>query len=236
MIVHSVKQNTPEWLELRLGIPTASEFGKILTPKTMALSAQSKPYLFRLLGEWMTGQQAYSPETDYMQIGHDLEDRAVSAYCLQRECEVEAVGFITRDDGLVGCSPDRLVVGRKGGVEIKTHPAAIGEHVRTMVEGTIDATHKPQTQGQMWLAELDYVDVVSYCGLLPTVIIREGRDEKYIASLKDAMDSFIEVMLKAREDLVARYGPPIRSIVTPQPVGLEALGITEEHVAAIMAE
>jgi len=32
VIIHEVEQNTPEWLTLRLGIPTASMFDKIVTP------------------------------------------------------------------------------------------------------------------------------------------------------------------------------------------------------------
>jgi hypothetical protein len=32
MITHDVTQGSPEWLEARLGIPTASEFDKIITP------------------------------------------------------------------------------------------------------------------------------------------------------------------------------------------------------------
>src|SRR5262245_2947730 len=39
------KQYTPEWWEARRGIPTASNFDKILTPKTEKASAQQADYL-----------------------------------------------------------------------------------------------------------------------------------------------------------------------------------------------
>ena len=32
MIIHEVEQGSGDWLKLRLGIPTASEFDKIITP------------------------------------------------------------------------------------------------------------------------------------------------------------------------------------------------------------
>lgn len=32
------------------------------------------------------------------------------AYCFEQNCEVSRVGFVTTDDGLIGCSPDRLIL------------------------------------------------------------------------------------------------------------------------------
>jgi hypothetical protein len=32
MIILDLEQGTPEWLQARLGIPTASNFGNIITP------------------------------------------------------------------------------------------------------------------------------------------------------------------------------------------------------------
>jgi hypothetical protein len=55
MKIHNVDQGSPEWHALRCGVPTASEFSKILTPKTMKLSEQAPAYMYRLLGEWMLG-------------------------------------------------------------------------------------------------------------------------------------------------------------------------------------
>ena len=49
MIFHPVAQRTPEWHALRLGLPTSSEFAKILTPKTVKISA-SAPDLERDAG------------------------------------------------------------------------------------------------------------------------------------------------------------------------------------------
>jgi hypothetical protein len=45
VIVHNVSQLSDEWHRLRMGIPTASEFGRIITPKTMKLSAQAPEYM-----------------------------------------------------------------------------------------------------------------------------------------------------------------------------------------------
>src|SRR6478609_9609842 len=51
MKIHDVAQRSPEWHALRLGKPTASEFHKIITPKTGKLSAQARKFACRLIAE-----------------------------------------------------------------------------------------------------------------------------------------------------------------------------------------
>jgi hypothetical protein len=232
MIIHDCEQGDQRWHELRCGIPTASEFGKIITPKEMKLSSQARPYMYRLLGEWMTGHAQEMIETEYMQIGKELEHRAVDAYCFLKECEVQKVGFVTTDDGRFGCSPDRLT--KTGGVEIKTHPQAIGVHVQAMVERGCQDQFKAQVQGCIWICERDYWDLVSYSPELPAVVVRVQRDEKYIAALKPALESFWDVMQKLREDLTREYGPFERK--RPAPDDFEGMGITQEDIELMVRE
>ncbi len=234
MKIHDVVQGSADWLALRCGIPTASEFSKILTPKEMKLSSQSPAYMYRLLGEWMTGRAQETIETEYMQIGKELEERAVKAYCFQRECQVEQIGFVTTDCGRFGCSPDRFVVGADGGVEIKTHPQAIGVHVQAMIERAMSDQHKSQVQGCLWICEREYWDLVSYVEDLPTVIVRVNRDEKYIKLLSAALESFSEVMEKMRLKLSQEYGPFTPRQVKSTSEGYEDMGISDSDVDAIL--
>ncbi len=231
MKIHNVEQGSTEWLALRCGIPTASEFSKILTPKEMKLSSQAPAYMYRLLGEWMTGRPQEMIETEYMQIGRDLEDRAVKAYCFQKECQVDQIGFVTTDCGRFGCSPDRFVAGADGGVEIKTHPQAIGVHVQAMVERAMSDAHKSQVQGCLWICEKEYWDLVSYVEDLPTVIVRVTRDEKYINALSTALESFSEVMEKMRLKLTQEYGPFDRKMPSAKDDGM---GISDADVDLIL--
>ncbi len=233
MKIHDVVQGSADWIALRCGIPTASEFSKILTPKEMKLSSQAPAYMYRLLGEWMTGRPQEMIETEYMQIGRDLEDRAVKAYCFQRECEVEQIGFVTTDCGRFGCSPDRFVANADGGVEIKTHPQAIGVHVQAMVERAMSDAHKSQVQGCLWICEKEYWDLVSYVKDLPTVIVRVVRDEKYIKALAAALESFSEVMEKMRIKLTQEYGPFERKAPATQDE-YDGMGISDDDVDAIL--
>jgi len=50
--------------------------------------------------------------------------------------------------------------------------------------------HMAQIQGQLWVAEREWCDFVSYCPKLPLFVKRVHRDEKQIAAIKKAVDIF----------------------------------------------
>jgi len=56
MLIVNCEQNTPEWYEARLGIPTASGFDRIITTKGEVSKSREK-YLYELAGEIVTGEQ-----------------------------------------------------------------------------------------------------------------------------------------------------------------------------------
>ena len=198
MIVLDCVQGSPEWVDARLGIPTASRFDDILTPKTLKLAAARTKYMHELLAEWMTGAQLDQVETEWMQHGTFMEPQAVAWYELQRGIDTTAVGFVLRDDKLVGCSPDRLV-GSDGGLEIKCRGAKA--HVACLLGEDVAAT--TQVQGGLWLCERDWWDVLGYHENMPPVLTRVGRDEKVIAALKAALDQFTTELAEARQKIEA---------------------------------
>ena len=117
MKIIECKQRTPEWLEARIGIPTASQFHRVMTPKTKKRSSQADDYLNFLVAEWLVGRSLEDFSNDWTERGMVLEDDAVSYFEALHEVNTQEVGFITTNDGLVGCSPDRI--GTFGGLEIK---------------------------------------------------------------------------------------------------------------------
>lgn len=230
MIIHNVAQGTPEWLQLRLGIPTASEFFRILSPTGKA-SAQAEAYMHRLLAEWVLGVPLEDYQSQWMIRGKELEQQAVDAYEFATGNETEVVGFVTNDAGTVGCSPDRLVKPNRG-LELKC--PAPHTHVGYLLAKGVDETYKPQVQGCTWLCETDGWDVSSYCPGFPASIIPVGRDEKYIAALSSAMDAFLERMFAARERLAREYG--LHGNTPALVAGVEQKGdfdVTDEDTAAI---
>lgn len=190
MIRHDVAQGTPEWLALRLGIPTASEFHKILTP-TGQLSKQSRGYAIRLATEHLLNRTLDTlTGLQWVDRGKELEADAVKMYEFENDLQTEKIGFITNDEGTIGASPDRLIIGRNGAVEIKC--PAPHTHLEYMIDG-FGKDYLPQVQGQMLIGEFEFVDRYSYSPEMPPVLIRTYRDAKFIAKLKDALAEFLDM-------------------------------------------
>lgn len=223
MIRYDVPQKSEAWDRLRNGIPTASEFKRILTAGGKP-SRQAGGYMNLLLAEWYFGAPLEDPksqyESDWMTRGNYLEDQAVRDYEFQRDVETERVGIFLSDDRLCGASPDRLV-GDDGILEIKC--PAPSTHAGYMLTGSVEDEYAVQLQGQLWLTGRDWVDIHSYCPGFPSVTIRVHRDAKFIHLLSEAVGEFIQNMLAAREDLIRRYGSP-RS-PTPDPLGVSEADI-----------
>ena len=112
-------------------------------------------------------------------------------YETQFDCDTQPVGFVTTDDGMVGCSPDRLV-GEVGLLELKC--PAPQTQVAYLVDRAVDAKYKPQTQGQLFVTGREWVDVFAYHPELPFVPVRTERDEVFIKCLEALLQSFNDYM------------------------------------------
>ena len=201
MIIHDVEQGTPAWLKLRLGIPTASEFHRIVTPAKGDLAKAATKYRDWLIAERLMGEPLDSLDhLQWIERGKQLEPLAVAQYEFAEDVETRPVGFITTNDGRIGASPDRLIIGRPGGVEIKC--PAPQTHVGYWLDG-VGTDYRPQVQGQLWVAELDFVDLYVFHPSMPPVLIRTERDENYIAKLADAVLRFCDDLDAAMERIRA---------------------------------
>jgi hypothetical protein len=196
--VLDVKQGTPEWLQARLGIPTASEFDKIITAKTLKASGSQDKYLAQLVAEWFLGHPIDNGSSQFMERGTAIEDQSRASYELERGIEAERVGFVTTDDGLVGCSPDSLI-GERGLLEIKS--PGIETHVLALIDpDEFAADHRCQTQGQLWVTSgyRDWVDLRSGHPLLPAVTVRVLPDPAFQKALTLHMEAFLVRLNDAR--------------------------------------
>ena len=233
-VLHQVEQGTDAWKALRCGIPTASNFKKIVTP-TGKFSEQSKGYMYELIAEWLfqmpfedIGAESLDQresKTVWMTRGNDMEPQAVKAYEFEHDVKVQKVGFITNDLGNIGCSPDRLV-GDDGLLEIKC--PKVNTHLGYMLTGSIEQEYRPQHQGQLLIAQREWCDIQSYFPGLPTVIIRVNLDEAYRKILAPALEEFIQKLEQSKIDLIDRYGD-FRS-GAPKKLSSDPLEIGDEEV------
>lgn len=194
-----MEQGSPEWVKIRLGKPTASAADKLLTPSTRKPSASAKGYRVHLLTEWLLGCPIDDGSTGWMDRGLHMEAEAAAWYELQHDVSLQKVGFCERDDGLVGCSPDRLA-GDDGLVEIKCLSAH--NHVRAMLGE--DYEHFGQVQFQMYVTGRAWCDILHYNPVLPPIVTRVPRDESYLDPMVKLLDAFVGVLEKDKERL-AQY-------------------------------
>lgn len=193
MIVHDVTQGTPEWLKLRSGIPTASSFDQIVYSKldengVLPKSKSQGKYLHILVAERLMGEPEEKYQSNWMERGISLELEAVGSYEFRRDVDTTPVGFVTTDDGRIGCSPDRFA-GDDGGVEIKC-PKGSTHLGYLMSEDGAAGDYIQQVQGTLWITGRKWWDVFSYHPRLPPSLVRIHRDERYIAQLAKRVREF----------------------------------------------
>lgn len=213
------QQGSPEWFACRAGLPTASEFSTVMAKgKDGGRSVTRDKYMRQLAGEIITEEPA--PEgysNGFMERGKLLEDEGRTLYAFMRDADPLIVGFIR--NGQKGASPDSLI-GDRGGLEIKTAIPAV--QVERLERDGLPPEHKAQVQGNIWVAEREWWDFVSYCPKMPPMIVRVRRDEAYIAQMADAVERFNDELALLVERIRA-YGNP-------------KMGLREQLAASVEAE
>lgn len=195
-----MEQRSEEWHLARLGLPTASEFKAILSKGRGKEPSKTRlSYMRRLAGEIITGYPGETFESAAMVRGREMEDEARNFYKFMRDAEPQYVGFIR--NGRKGCSPDSLL-GDDGMLEIKTQRADL--LIETILKDQFPPEHKAQCQGQLWVAERQWLDLCVYWPGMPMFVKRIERDEKFIQELSTAVDAFNEE-LDAMVEKVRNY-------------------------------
>jgi putative phage-type endonuclease len=195
-----VEQNSESWFALRRGLVTSSQFATVMANgRGGAPSITRRKYMLALAADRLGAEPPESYTNSHLERGHLLEQEAADYYSLAKSTELQKVGFVR--NGQVGSSPDRFV-GSNGLVEIKTKlPYLLLE---CLLSGEFPAEFAKQCQGQLWVCEREWVDLVVYWPGLKPLIVRAERNERAIAEIKVAVDDFLSQL----NELVER----IRSI------------------------
>lgn len=202
MQIVECEQGSPEWFMARMGIPTASEFSTVMAKgKDGGASVTRRTYMLKLAGEILTGEPMENYSNAHMERGKIMEDEARDLYSfLHDDAALQRVGFIA--SGAKGASPDCLV-NLNGMLEIKTALPHI--LCGLIIKNDFPLEHVAQCQGNLWVAEREWIDLVVYWPKLPPFIKRAYRNEPYIKTLAEAVDRF-NAELAEIVDRVRRYG------------------------------
>lgn len=194
---NEIEQGTDEWLQIRLGKFTASDFHVML-----GKSQTKTDKLWEIVAERMLGDTDQEPYSSFaMERGKILEVEARKLYAAVEETPVDETGFVEPDEGTewdtyVGCSPDGLV-GTDGIIEIKsplaknflqwTEPAEIGREVKY-----IKPEYYTQIMFNLLITDRKWCDFCYYHPRLGLVTKRYERDEEHVAKITEALNQCIE--------------------------------------------
>lgn len=196
-IIRNIEQGSDEWLKLRLGVATASNFDKIITT-TGKESESLKKYALQLATELMLETPEPSFKNDVMARGNELESLARDAYQEQSFNVVEQITMFKSDCGNFGYSPDGIIgdpdniVGDGGLVEIKCPIATT--HFKYLLDNKMPTDYWQQVQGGLWVSQRKWIDFVSFNSYFKDkklFIVRVERDEEYIAKLAELANKVI---------------------------------------------
>jgi hypothetical protein len=200
-----VGQYSDEHDRLNLGIPTSSNFHKIITPQGKP-SKQWREYACVLIAEQILQRKIDFYKSPAMERGLIVEAEAADWYEFDQDVTVQRIGFITDDNNTVGCGPDRLV-GDEGLLEIKA-PLP-----QTQVEywlcGEVNERFRPQLQGQLYVSQRSWVDIVCWHDVLPKVVMRVEPDEKFITALDRELQIFNFFIERVMEKIRAMNEVPV---------------------------
>lgn len=184
MKILDVVQNSPEWFAARCGIPSASNFDKIICINGKQ-SKQRTKYLYQLAGERIAGKSEETYQNGVMLRGIEMEVEARQLYELITGQGVEQVGFCLAEG--YGASPDGLVAD-KGALEIKC--PIISTHVGYLLDNKLPSDYFQQTQGQLLVTGREWVDFMSYYPGLKPLIIRVTRNGIFLRQLEAELKLF----------------------------------------------
>lgn len=200
-------QYSPDWWQLRCGLPTASAFDRIITAVKGEPSKAARPYQYELAAE-VAGyhlpnfftERENRPKSYAMANGTNTEPEARRYYEMHREVKVRQVGFCLSDCGRFGCSPDAVIDDSPdgaGGLELKVPEAKT--HFGYCFEEKLPDDYRAQVHGQLIVTGWKWVDFMSYVPHVPhnTFLIRVYPDaftEKLRGVLAEFLDEYDKVL------------------------------------------
>lgn len=193
-IYKELEQGTEEWLKVRAGKITGSEFYPLISASTGKGRGGHINYCRKKAVEKICGIETATFKSGAMQQGTEREPYARVAYELIKGVEVEQVGFVELNE-FVGCSPDGLI-GEDGILEIKSKTDDC--HAKLLLgEEDFESHYIWQALYVAYVCDRKWADLISYnphFGKSSIFIKHLERTEETDAVIKRAIEIGTEVI------------------------------------------
>lgn len=202
-LVEGISQQTVEWLQMRVGLVTASRMSDVMAKLK---SAARYGYKKEIVYECLTGLSADTYVSPAMEWGIENEPLARAAYELDHNLDVEDGGFFIHDKiSRFGASPDGLV-GDDGVLEIKCPTSQV--HLETVLTGVIPVKYEYQMLAEMACSNRQWADFVSFDPRMPKHLKkwekRFLRDPGRIEEVETEVCKFLLEVIEMLKKLEAR--------------------------------
>ncbi len=200
MQIHNIPQHlddgqaNPDWLALRAGKFSGSDFHQYLGIVDKPLSATAETALHKKVLEAL-GETFAGVHTDAMARGNELEPLARDAYICQTFADVQEVGFVDWEHLRAGCSPDGVIYGDNGEIEkiIEIKCPEIVNFLRYAESvDNIPPLYKTQMQYNMLITGAKSCDFVVYHPNMRLVVHTIDADSEYQAKIVAALEKLNE--------------------------------------------
>ena len=193
----------PDWLALRAGKFTGSDFHQYLGIVKKELSDTAESNLYKKVLESL-GEQFENPKSDAMDRGTELEPVARAEYMGDTFNDVQEVAFVDWEKLRAGCSPDGVIFGQKEEIvkilEIKC--PEIKNYLK-MAKGKIPPVYTTQMQYNMLITGAKSCDFIIYHSDMRLVVLEVNADEQYQADIITALEKlnarYDEILEEIRE-------------------------------------
>jgi hypothetical protein len=211
LIICNHEQGSPEWLNARLGVITASEAHALLLDartKTPKYKEARQTYMNKLIGEVCTG---YAEELNAkaLQWGKDNEEAAIAAYEFASGNEVEKIGLAYKDEfKRAGASADFKIKNKNHGGENKC-PITPQVHIDFLLNQAIRPEYITQVQFGLWVTGWDAWDFTSYHPRMKAKMIHYitiERDQELMRYFDEEIPKFIFEMDQKLEKIGIKFG------------------------------
>ncbi len=225
-IYRELLQGSPEWLQARIGKPSASQWKNVMNSyseaqyyadnkanqtkgiagklkNTPGFQDGAKSYALELCAEILTQEPTHTHVTYDMEVGTMREPDARMIYEDSRDVVVDEVGGIEPDNGNLWYSPDGMV-GTDGLLEIKC--PAKKRHLLTLITKRVPTDNMDQLQFGLMVSGRKWIDFMSFNPDFvdpkhQAVVIRVERDEEYIALAQQRAEEFTGLIGKMIDKL-----------------------------------